>query len=374
MPNALPSPCRTLLWALVVLAALVGTATAQPRIGPVQPVIDPLRAPWHAEFVAAANAARHAAGLPSQRPDDDLANAAQIHAEEMAALGYFSHASPTEGRATPTARVALVGGPQIAVAENLALIGGAGDLVKRTIDGWLASPGHRGNLLLAEHDAVGFGLARNDRGESYVVQVTAAEPPDLRFAEVVRDVRTEFRIVATVHAEHAVDAVVAFGDDAARPVSIARGSSEIALVATESRPRQLRIGVPLAGGAGYALDEAAWIEPATGVVEPDATAPRRFLRITGARSDRVTEVVARVRLHYQTGIRPLALFVDGVHVPGAESTPGTLEVAVPSGRATTLSVGVVDGGRATFFHRFVIEPVGDEGFRIVPGATGDEGS
>ena len=374
MPNAVAFLRRSLLWAVLILAMGNSTTIAQAWAGTARPDVDPLSASWHAEFVAAANAARQEAGLPSQRPDAHLAAAAQIHAQEMAELGYLSHASPNEGRATPTTRVALVGGPQIAVAENLARIGGRGDLVERTIAGWLASPGHRGNLLRPDHDEVGFGLSTNDRGEAYVVQVTASEPRDLRSTEVVGDVRTEFRIVATVYADHALDAVFAFGAGAARPVSIPQGSSDIALVATEHLPQQLRIGVPLAGAEGYVIDAAAWIEPTTGIVEPDVTAPRRFLRITGARSERVTESIARVRLRYEAGVRPLALFLDGVHVPDAEVAPGTLEVEVPSDQRAILTVGIVDGDRAAFFHRFVVEPMAGGGFQLVPGAPGGGGS
>lgn len=368
-----PSRSRLLMAVALSLVAVAGTSLAQSSPDGARPSLDPLVAPWHAEFVAAANAARHDAGLPPQRPDVDLAEAAQIHAEEMAALGYFSHASPTAERATPTARVALVGGPQIAVAENLALIGGPGDLVARTIDGWLASPDHRGNLLRPDHDEVGFGVARNDRGEAYVVQVTASEPRDLVSSDVVSVTRAEFRIVVNVTAERAVDAAIAFGNEPARLVRLAAGATELRLATAERGPLQLRIGVPLGRDAGYVIDAAAWIEPVTGAIEPDGTAPRRLVRITGARSERVVESVIRVHLRYATGLRPLALFVDGVHAPRAEVAPGALEVAVPAGRVAVLTVGVVDGDRATFFHRFTVEPASEGAARLVPGAPGGGG-
>jgi uncharacterized protein YkwD len=62
----------------------------------------------------------------------------------MARLAYFSHVSPTAGRREVADRVALVGGVQVAVGENLAGVSlrelGVAD---RIIDGWMASPGHR---------------------------------------------------------------------------------------------------------------------------------------------------------------------------------------------------------------------------------------
>lgn len=375
MPTAAMPSLRPLHGSILLLLVIVlGGALAQGASDRVRPSVDPLSAPWHEQLVAAANAARTAGGLPAQRPQADLAAAAQIHAEEMAELGYFSHTSPTPGRTTPTARVALVGGPQIAVAENIALIDGSGDLVERTIDGWLDSPDHRANLLRPGHHAVGFGLAENRRGETYVVQVTAVEPRELASADVGVEVRTEHRVVVEVTAERAVDAAVAWGDRPARRVSFSSGRNEMSLATTTEGRQQLRIGIPSSNGDAYMVDAAGWIEPATGAFEPDPDAPGRYLAIAVARVERMSEPVALVRLRYSDGSQPLALFVDGEHAPEAEASPGVFEAVLPTDRPSNLTVGMVDGDSATFFHRFRLAPVSGGSVELIPGEPDPRGS
>lgn len=148
------------------------------------------------------NAERLRPGLAPVSASSVLAQAARHHAEEMTRLAYFSHVSPTPGRREVGDRVSLVGGAQVAVGENLFAVALRDlDVADRVIAGWMASPGHRANLLGLEWTHVGFGLAEGRDGRAYVVQVFAADPNPLVFARAswVADsgLAVRFEVVAT---------------------------------------------------------------------------------------------------------------------------------------------------------------------------------
>lgn len=101
------------------------------------------------------NAERARAGLQPLVVDADALRAGKAHVEDMAGRNYFNHVSP-EGW-TPDQRMALVGarGPITALGENIA----AGQPAAQAImDIWMASPGHRANIL-GQFTSVGVGIA-----------------------------------------------------------------------------------------------------------------------------------------------------------------------------------------------------------------------
>jgi uncharacterized protein YkwD len=112
-----------------------------------------------AEMLARVNAVRGDAGLPPLRPSAELDRAAQGHARDLLARGYYRHQS-LEG-ATPGDRAIAAGYPTNLVGENL-----HEDryTVEQTLDDWLRSPGHRRNLLDRGCTDLGLGLAL---GEGY---------------------------------------------------------------------------------------------------------------------------------------------------------------------------------------------------------------
>ena len=103
------------------------------------------------------NDARIGAGLEALTTGETLAQAAREHAAEIADLGYFSHTSPLPEHATLALRVAEGGSFIRTLGENLTLVGTA-DTAQASVSGWLASPGHRANLLNAHFTHVGFGV------------------------------------------------------------------------------------------------------------------------------------------------------------------------------------------------------------------------
>lgn len=105
------------------------------------------------DLVDAMNAARRDAGLWPLRVDDRLQNAAGTHARDMAVRNYFSHWTPEGWDAA--LRIYGWGYPRGAgVAENIAA--GQTD-AWAVVRAWLASPGHRANLLNGAFRSLGAG-------------------------------------------------------------------------------------------------------------------------------------------------------------------------------------------------------------------------
>jgi len=102
------------------------------------------------------NSQRLANGVPALKLNSKLDAAAQANADDMAARDYWSHYTP-EGN-PPWVWVNNQGYAYQALAQNLAT--GFSD-EQSTIDGWMASPPHRENLLNATYSEVGFGYANS---------------------------------------------------------------------------------------------------------------------------------------------------------------------------------------------------------------------
>lgn len=102
------------------------------------------------------NAARAANGIGALKLNDKLDAAAQANADDMAARNYWSHYTP-EGN-PPWIWVTNQGYSYLALAQNLAA--GFSD-EQSTVNGWMASPSHRENMLNSAYSDVGFGYANN---------------------------------------------------------------------------------------------------------------------------------------------------------------------------------------------------------------------
>lgn len=85
--------------------------------------------------------------------NQQLADAASRHSEEMATVDYFSHTA--KNGSTPGDRVAGEGYRYRVVAENIAA--GQSD-AHEVIAEWLESPGHCANLMNSEVTEMGAGL------------------------------------------------------------------------------------------------------------------------------------------------------------------------------------------------------------------------
>jgi uncharacterized protein YkwD len=114
-----------------------------------------------------ANQVRRAHGLRPLVDSPTLDRAARTHARNMARLRFFSHTDPW-GRG-PEERVAPFdpGGHLILIGENIAAGYRTAGAACRA---WLASPGHRENLLDRRYSRIGAGVWRASNGTPYYVQ------------------------------------------------------------------------------------------------------------------------------------------------------------------------------------------------------------
>ena len=108
-----------------------------------------------AAVLASTNSQRAAAGCPPVRGDAQLARAAQGHAADMAAKGYFSHTS-RDGR-TFSQRVLAAGYPRPG-GENIAQ---GQSSAAEVLQAWMTSSGHRANILNCSFTALGVGYDSN---------------------------------------------------------------------------------------------------------------------------------------------------------------------------------------------------------------------
>jgi len=153
---------RPLLSVLVTVLALVLalSATAGADSTPPPPLSSDRVAgvsitPGEYAIVRAMNAVRAANGAPPLRTGAALTRAARAHSVDMARRGYFDHGDFVQRLRRFGVRLPYVG-------ENLA--SGSGGLSAQTVvNMWMASPGHRQNLLDRGFQRIGVGLAGGSR-------------------------------------------------------------------------------------------------------------------------------------------------------------------------------------------------------------------
>jgi uncharacterized protein YkwD len=145
----------------VVLAALAVYLVLRPAPTTTEPWsadgADP--AAYAAELVVETNAARVDEGLTALTVSECAATEAFVRAEDLAGGQELEHA--------PLTPVIEECPPATTAAENLAR---AAATPHDVVDAWLASPGHRANLLDPDLDQVGIGCLL-DEGEMLCSQV-----------------------------------------------------------------------------------------------------------------------------------------------------------------------------------------------------------
>lgn len=152
-------------------------ANSRPR-----PVVTPVEAPAPgASNVSAAtdgglvaqissliNAERTKVGLAPLALSVPLGQAAQLQAEAMGTLDRMDHVLAEAAYPTLSDRIGHVGYRYSRVGENIAY--GYSDAAS-VVNGWMASAGHRANILNAAFTDTGVAIVRNAAGELYFAQV-----------------------------------------------------------------------------------------------------------------------------------------------------------------------------------------------------------
>jgi uncharacterized protein YkwD len=122
---------------------------------------------YQTALVSAINGARAANGLAPLRVDARLTNAAKGQSSYLASAGTLDHNGP-DGSSVFT-RLSEQGFHGRMVGENLA----AGMGPAATVQAWLASPGHRMNLLSPQFHLLGVGVVMGSLGGMSAPFVTA---------------------------------------------------------------------------------------------------------------------------------------------------------------------------------------------------------
>src|SRR5215210_5256073 len=169
---------RTLLATSAVLLAF--GASAAPAMAGACPSADASGASVSPKRLADAtvcllNQERAKHNLPKLRANRRLALAATRHAKDMAARHYFSH--DTLGGGDFADRILRTGytSGNASLGENIAW--GSGDLgsPRQIVASWMASPGHRRNILFRRFREVGIGVAMGDPGAGQTGATYASE-------------------------------------------------------------------------------------------------------------------------------------------------------------------------------------------------------
>ena len=150
-----------------VTATSTPPQTPSPRVAPAESEPAPPAAPAgadpaEAEVLSLVNSERTASGCAAIAWDETLAQVARLHSADMAARDYLDHTNP-DGL-TPFDRAAAAG--TTASAENVA----AGQQTAADVmAAWMASPGHRANILNCGLTRIGVGVGH---GGSYGITWT----------------------------------------------------------------------------------------------------------------------------------------------------------------------------------------------------------
>jgi len=107
------------------------------------------------EVIELTNAERRKYGLHPLEVDDELMELAQIRAEEVSTK--YSHERPDGTRVSKTHRC----------GENI----GARKTAAIQVEKWMASEGHRHNILLERYKSIGVGCYKSETGRIYWVQI-----------------------------------------------------------------------------------------------------------------------------------------------------------------------------------------------------------
>lgn len=135
-------------------------AAIDSRIFMPPPLRSALEAPssylTHQGTITETNNQRLANNLPALQENTKLNEAAKAKAQDMFKNQYFEHISPT-GRG-PADLAKSAGYDYLIIGENLALGNFEND--KKLVEAWMASPGHRANILNDKYTQIGVAVEK----------------------------------------------------------------------------------------------------------------------------------------------------------------------------------------------------------------------
>jgi uncharacterized protein YkwD len=154
----------------VVLATAVACSTpSSPDSEPAPAATTPVPGTASA-IVDLTNVERTRAGLAALRTSAALMAAAQIQAEQVAAAGRLEHTLPDARYPRMEDRLDAAGYDWRAAGENLAF---GQRTAAAAVETWMATAGHRANILNETFTEIGAGYVIDGNGRPYYVQVFA---------------------------------------------------------------------------------------------------------------------------------------------------------------------------------------------------------
>ncbi len=163
--------------ALLFVALAIGAASASPAPASEEGAPPDVRQ----ALLDAHNKERAAEELPALTLDDQLDEAARLHAQDMVDHDKMTHEG-ADG-STPSERVKRVGYHYLKTGENVAA--GQRD-VPAVMAAWMESPGHKKNIL-GEFTQMGAARVDDEEGRPYWCVVFGTPIPRLDPDEAVRD-------------------------------------------------------------------------------------------------------------------------------------------------------------------------------------------
>ena len=156
---------------LIACGTLVGCVVAPSGSPPPAPSSSSGRRPVGAaesRIFDLINAERMHQGLAALTYNPQLDRMAKIQAQNMARFQKMAHVLPEAEQPTLVSRAQHVGYVFGRIAENVAI----GYLSAETVvQGWMASKGHRANILNSDVGETGIAIARSSAGGLYYCQV-----------------------------------------------------------------------------------------------------------------------------------------------------------------------------------------------------------
>jgi uncharacterized protein YkwD len=160
---------RFVLVTIVTAAACTHTSTRPAeRAAPAPARVEAKSNAAGEEIVARTNGERQKLGLPALTRNAALMSAAQLQANQMAALNKMAHDLPGATFPSPDDRLDAVGYRMSASGENVAEGYPSPTAV---VAGWMTSPGHRENIVSTKFTEMGAGVATAKNGRKFYAQV-----------------------------------------------------------------------------------------------------------------------------------------------------------------------------------------------------------
>jgi uncharacterized protein YkwD len=148
------------IWAAILFVAIVLSSCGAISSLFSKPVVSLSLTEMEVIVLQQINQIRQQQGLSALQPNPTLAQVARNYSQQMVSQNFFSHTDPFGNEAVQ--RVYKAGVEFELVGENLYKSVDAPDPVKDAVEGWMASPGHRANVLRSVFTQTGVGAWQAD--------------------------------------------------------------------------------------------------------------------------------------------------------------------------------------------------------------------